>query len=233
MNTRFTRTCLAIAALLLGPLAARAADLPSPNYKAPAYIAPAYANWTGFYVGINGGYAWGRSQWSGTAGDFTVSPKGWVAGGTLGYNFQTGTWVWGVEGDFDVTDLNGTADICGGCEIKNTWLGTARLRLGYGGWNNWLPYITGGGAFGQIKATTPLGETNNTRWGWTAGAGLEWAFLANWSAKIEYLYMDLGTVSSTAILPTAVGVGIGTSLNSRITDNIFRGAINYHFSSGY
>ena len=62
--------------------------------------------------------------------------------------------------------------------VKDTWLGTARGRLGYAGWNNWLPYITGGGAFGNIKVSTPFGDNSNTKWGWTAGAGLEWAFLA-------------------------------------------------------
>jgi outer membrane immunogenic protein len=66
--------------------------------------------------------------------------------------------------------------------------------------------------------------------GWTVGAGFEWAFVPNWSAKIEYLYMDLGSVSSSAVLSTTGALGIGASLNSRITDNIIRGGINYRFS---
>ncbi len=78
MNTRLTRICFAVAALLLGSLAAQAADLPQPSYKAPAYVGPTYANWTGFYVGINGGYAWGNSEWSGGTGNFKVSPNGWL-----------------------------------------------------------------------------------------------------------------------------------------------------------
>ena len=86
------------------------------SYKAPAYVGPSYANWTGFYVGINGGYAWGDSEWTGGAGNFKVAPNGWLGGGTIGYNFQTGTWVWGIEGDFDYVDLNGTAGgLCIGC----------------------------------------------------------------------------------------------------------------------
>jgi len=223
MNTRLTRICLAVAAALLtGALAAQAADLPQPSYKAPAYVGPSYANWTGFYVGINGGYAWGDSEWSGGTGNFKVSPNGWLGGGTIGYNFQTGTWVWGIEGDFDYVDLNGTAGgLCIGCSVKDTWLGTARGRLGYAGWNNWLPYITGGGAFGNIKVSTPFGDNSNTKWGWTAGAGLEWAFLANWSAKVEYLYVDLGSTNCDlcAVTPT----------NIDFKSSIVRLGVNYRF----
>ncbi len=192
MTTRLTRTCVAVAALLAGSLAAQAADMPRPSYyKTPAYVAPAYANWTGFYVGVNGGYGWGTSDW-----DFPSlgsDPTGGVYGGTLGYNFQTGTWVWGLEGDFDGTTIKGSTDCFGGsCEIKMPWLATGRLRLGYAGWNNWMPYLTGGAAYGNIKATSPFGDASQSQWGWTAGAGLEYAFGANWSAKVEYLYVNLG-----------------------------------------
>jgi outer membrane immunogenic protein len=221
MNTRLTRICLAVAALLLGSAVAQAADLQQPSYKAPAYVGPAYANWTGFYLGLNGGYAWGQSEWSGTAANFTVDPKGWMGGGTIGYNFQTGTWVWGLEGDIDYVDLNGTAG-CAGCTVKDTWLGTARGRLGYAGWNNWLPYITGGGAFGNIKADTPFGGANKTQWGWTVGAGLEWAFLANWSAKVEYLYVDLGDFDCGLVCGSA-----DQKLNFKA--NLVRLGVNYRF----
>ena len=157
MNTRLTRICFAVAALLLGSLAAQAADLPQPSYKAPAYVGPSYANWTGFYVGLNGGYGLGTSDWDVPA--VSTDPSGAVYGGTIGYNFQTGTWVWGLEGDFDGTSMKGSI-ACGGftCESKLPWLATGRLRLGYAGWNNWLPYITGGGAYGDVKASTPFGD---------------------------------------------------------------------------
>jgi len=203
MMTRTIRTVVAIAALLIATIAAQAADLPRPSYKAPPYSEPSYANWTGFYIGLNGGYAWADSNWSGSAGDFKVSPKGWLLGGTAGYNYQTGTWVWGIEGDIDYANLKGTADICGGCTVKDTWLGTARLRVGYAGWNNWLPYLTGGGAFGNLKASTPLGDTSNTRWGWTAGAGIEWAFKPAWSLKAEYMHVDLGSTTTRVLFPVA------------------------------
>src|SRR3954467_3783737 len=115
MLTNLIRAGIAALALLILPMAAHSADLPR-SYKAPVYVAPVY-NWTGFYVGINGGYGWGQSKWAGTGGNFEVTPKGWLAGGTLGYNFQTGAWVWGIEGDIDYMNLKGTADaaICASC----------------------------------------------------------------------------------------------------------------------
>ena len=171
MMTRTIRTGIAVAALLIAPIAAQAADLRQPSYKAPAYSAPSYSNWTGFYVGLNGGYGFGKSNWDFPA--VSVSPKGLLAGVTVGYNFQTGTWLWGVEADADYSGMKGSVD-CGfgtTCETKNSWLATARARLGYAGWNNWLPYITGGGAMGDIKATNVFGTANKAKIGWTAGAG--------------------------------------------------------------
>jgi outer membrane immunogenic protein len=217
-----TRMILAgIAALLTAPLAAQAADLPQP-YKAPAYVAP--FSWTGFYVGINGGYMWGNSKWSGGAGTFEVDPNGWMAGGTLGYNIQTGNWVWGIEGDIDYANLKGTsASVCSGCTFKDTWLGTVRGRVGYS-FAHWLPYVTGGGAFGNAYVSTPGGAVDRTKIGWTAGAGIEYAFLGNWSAKLEYLYVDLGTATceyTTCAIPTNASVDF--------TSNIVRAGINYRF----
>ena len=223
MNTRLTRICLAAAALLAGSFAAQAADLAQPSYKAPAYVAPSYANWSGFYIGVNGGYGWGSSTWDVPA--ISPDPKGAVYGGTIGYNFQTGTWVWGIEADFDGTSMKGDADCFGvasGCETKLPWLATGRLRLGYGGWNNWLPYITGGGAYGNIKATSPFGNASKSKFGWTAGAGVEWAFLANWSVKVEYLYADLGSFDCAA------NCGAPTD-NVSFKASIARLGVNYRF----
>ncbi|MEI9804986.1 MAG: hypothetical protein WDN48_11640 [Pseudolabrys sp.] len=90
MMTKTIRAGFAATALLLTPIVAQAADLPRQSYKAPAYSAPSYANWNGFYVGINGGYGFGKSNWDVPA--VSPSPKGALVGGTLGYNFQTGTW---------------------------------------------------------------------------------------------------------------------------------------------
>ena len=206
-----------------------AADLPRQAYKAPPqpYIIP--FSWTGFYVGINGGYGWAKSDWSSSATAGSTKPKGALAGGTIGYNLQTGTWVWGLEGDIDYSWMKGSdssgSGVCSGagCETKNTWFGTARGRIGYGGWGRWLPYVTGGAAFGNVKMTPASGaSTTDTRIGWTAGAGIEYAFLGSWSAKVEYLYADLGKATCEAAT-----CGIDTEVKFKA--NIVRVGLNYHF----
>jgi outer membrane immunogenic protein len=225
MMTRTIRTGIAAAALLLAPIAAQAADLRQPNYKAPAYVAPAYANWTGFYVGLNGGYGFGSSNWTGFTKEFNVT--GAMIGGTIGYNMQMGVWVWGLEGDIGYNWLkgssNGTGVCVAGCETQNDWLGTARGRFGYA-WDRWLPYITAGAAFGDIKTTpaAPDTYTSTMKVGWTAGLGVEYSFMGPWSAKLEYLYTDLGKGSCAS---ASCGAGIDVPLNI----NIIRAGMNYRF----
>jgi len=213
---------MAAAVLLAAPLGAQAADLGYPRYRAPAYMAPAYASWTGFYVGLNAGYGFGSSDWDVPA--VSPSPEGALVGGTLGYNLQTGLWVWGLEGDVDWSDMKGSVDCLGGtCETKNDWLGTARLRLGFAGWNNWLAYLTGGAAFGDVKATNAgLISASKTKFGWTVGLGIEYAFLGNWSAKLEYLYADLGSADFGTDFSVATD-------NVSFSTNIVRLGINYRF----
>lgn len=222
MLTKLSRTGLAVAALLVAANAANAADLPRGPYKAPAYVAPAYANWTGFYAGINAGYGFGKSNWDFPA--VSPSPKGFVGGVTLGYNLQTGLWLWGLEGDIDYSGMKGSSDCPGGsCETKNSWLGTARGRFGYAGWNNFLPYLTGGAAFGDIKATAPSGASaTKTKVGWTVGGGLEYAMWSNWSVKAEYLYVDLGKFDCGLTCGAA-------SDNVSFKANIVRAGVNYRF----
>jgi len=221
MTTRFILA--GIAALLMAPLGARAADLPQP-YKAPAgIVAPAYANWTGFYIGINGGYGFGSSDWDSPA--ISPSPKGGLAGGTLGYNWQTGQWVWGFEADLDWSGMSGDATCGGGtCSTKDDWLGTARGRLGFAGWNNWMPYITVGAAFGDIKAVNAAdASASKTNIGWTAGLGLEYAFRSSWSVKLEYLYADLGKFDCGAVC------GPTTPDDVSFKANMIRAGVNYRF----
>ena len=198
-----------------------AADFPGVA-KAPSYASP--WNWTGFYVGINGGYAWGTSNWTNpatgaTSGDFNLT--GALVGGTIGYNLQTGLWVWGAEADIDASWIKGTdATVC--CQTKNDWLATARGRVGYA-FDHWLPFLNGGAAFGDIKLT-PVGfpSETTTKIGWTVGGGLEYAFQGPWSAKVEYLYADLGKGScSVATCGAATDVTFKTS--------IVRAGVNYHF----
>jgi outer membrane immunogenic protein len=220
MTFRLLRTGAALAALIMAPIAAHAADMPR-TYKAPAYVAPAYANWTGFYVGLNAGYGFGKSDWDVPA--LSNSPDGFLGGVTLGYNFQTGLWLWGLEGDVDYSDMKGSSDCFGGsCESKASWLATARGRIGYAGWNNWLPYITGGAAFGDVKASSPFGDASKTMIGWTAGAGLEYAMWSNWSVKAEYLYVDLGSFDC--------GIACGATTDDvTFKANVVRAGINYRF----
>ena len=225
MMTKTIRAGIAVAALLIAPIAAQSADLNRGTYKSPAYTAPAYANWTGFYVGINGGYGFGKSNWSAgavTTGDFNVT--GAMAGGTAGYNFQTGTWVWGIEGDLDWSGMKGstTTNCPASCETKNDWFGTARGRIGYAGWSNWLPYLTGGAAFGNIKGTSGTASVTKTNIGYALGAGVEYAFLGAWSAKVEYLYADIGKATCPA--------GTCAVANDiKFKTNLVRVGLNYRF----
>jgi outer membrane immunogenic protein len=202
-----------------------AADLPRPIFKAPAanpiYVPP--FSWTGLYVGINGGYGWGKTSWTtpaGTTGDFNV--KGGLVGGTLGYNMQFGSIVGGIETDVDASWIKGTNDPCGPCETRNNWLATARGRVGYA-WDKFLPYLTGGAAFGNIKSNFAGGSDNNTKVGWTAGAGVEWAFMSEWSVKAEYLYVDLGSATCGVAV-----CGVDTDVSFRKV-NIGRVGLNYRF----
>ena len=233
MTTKFIRSGFATALFLaLAPMAVQAADLPPQQpYKAPAYVAPepVFATWSGFYLGLNGGYAWGKADVSNSVASFTTDKQdGWLIGATAGYNLQTGTWVWGLEGDIDYALVKGnatnTATCAGGsCEIKNTWFGTGRLRVGYAGWNNFLPYITGGVAAAGLKVEPSGGASStSTTIGWTAGAGLEYAFMEHWSAKFEYLYANLGTATCDASV-----CGVDTDVKPKI--NIIRAGINYRF----
>jgi outer membrane immunogenic protein len=200
---------------------ANAADLPRRHaempVKAPAYVA-AY-NWTGLYAGINGGGGFGRSNWSTLGTDFNTS--GGMVGGTLGYNWQMGQTVFGLEGDLDWSNVKGST-ACGGfsCETRNNWLGTFRGRIGYA-FNRVMPYVTGGLAVGNVKASSALGSSDETRAGWTLGGGIEANIVGPWSAKIEYLYADLGKTDCAACV-----VG-GTDVSFHA--NIVRAGLNYRF----
>lgn len=249
-----------------------AADMP---LKAPV-PRPVY-DWTGFYLGINGGYSWGRSDTDYTrpgiaAFSSTQNLDGWLFGGQAGYNWQFNrNWIFGLEADIQGTGQRGTAALpgtsttacpppgvavlpctttatTGSFEQKLPWFGTARLRLGYAPADRWMLYVTGGLAFGEVETNAAVATTttvafaggpvvsvtpaaaaasaSTTRAGWTVGGGTEWALWDRWSAKLEYLYVDLGTVNNSFTLIGAFPV-INTS--SHVTDNIFRVGLNYHF----
>ena len=220
MSHRIVRLFAVTMALSLAPLSAIAANLP--RYKAPSYVAPSISTWSGLYLGLNAGYGFGKSDW-----DLPVStkPKGGLFGVTGGYNFQTGSWVWGLETDFGYSGMKDTSACgAGSCETKNTWLGTGRGRLGYAGWQNWMPYLTGGLAYGNIKASnTAFSSASDTRFGYAVGAGVEYMMFGNWSVKAEYLYVDLGKFDCAA------ACGAVTPDNVKFHANIIRAGLNYRF----
>jgi outer membrane immunogenic protein len=205
--------------------AAAAADLGA-RYPQQAYVkAPLYNppfTWTGFYLGLNGGGGWGGSTWDRT-GSFDLS--GGVIGGTVGFNWQTGPAVFGVEGDLDWSGVSGTTvtGCAAGCTTRNDWLGTLRGRAGYA-FDRFLPYITGGLAFGDIQASTPgFAGASQTNLGWTIGAGLEAAIVGNWSAKAEYLHVDLGSFNC------GLSCGLTNTDNVSFHEELLRGGVNYRF----
>ena len=232
---------------------ALAADLPpSPPPRAPAVYVPAVLplyNWAGIYVGINGGWGWGNAKFTANAvGDFngttgSRADNGGVVGGTLGVNFQAGGFVFGLEGDWDYSAINTgtTSSICnfsGQCQTGNNWLATARGRFGYAA-DRVLLYLTGGGAFANVKTTFNGVDTTHEQSGWTAGAGFEWAFADNWTAKIEYLYVDLGNRSINCAT-TACLIASGTNgvtpngpaipVTVGLTENLVRAGVNFKFN---
>ena len=217
--------------LALATLPATAADL-RPAAKAPVAPVVAPFNWSGFYIGINGGGGWGRSRHSFpltglSTGDFNVD--GGLIGGTIGANFQTGAFVFGLEGDLDWSGIKGST-ACPNpaftCETDNRWLGTVRGRIGYA-MGTVMPYVTGGLAVGDIRMRTiSFGSETETKAGWTLGAGLEFALNPSWSIKGEYLYVDLGTATcGTGIC------GVGAD-DVRFRAHVLRAGINHRFNIG-
>jgi outer membrane immunogenic protein len=216
--------CVGLLGLVLAGGTAAAADLPPPYPSAvPRPLYPVYNwNWTGFYLGINGGGGWGRSQWDGVD-KFDIS--GGLIGGTVGFNWQPGgPWVLGVEGDVDWSNIHGSTTVlcAAGCETRNNWLATARGRLGYA-FDHILPFLTAGLAVGDIEATRPGFPAGSvTSAGWTVGGGIE-VGVRNVSLKAEYLYVDLSDYNC--------GFNCGLAANGNVTfySHLFRGGLNVRF----
>jgi outer membrane immunogenic protein len=201
-------------------------------------------NWTGGHTGIVGGYGSGHSDQTDPGliplpvvnilpDDGHYSVKGGLFGGALGYNWQKGPWVFGLEGDFSWSDIAGQSAVCGPttatphpCGTKLDALGTFRGRVGYAaGLNgNWLLYATGGLAIGEVHGWDARTPASGSDWraGWTVGAGVETALAPNWTAKLEYLYVDLGNAQVFNVVP-----GVPESVG--FTANILRAGINYKF----
>jgi outer membrane immunogenic protein len=188
--------------------AACAADLPHPSYFTATAPLSAYS-WTGLYLGGNLGYEWG------TTSNNPTRPSGFAGGAQAGYNLQTGQFVFGGEADIQ---LSGANDTFAPWKFSNPWFGTLRGRAGYAV-NNFLIYGTAGIAFGELQAqTVGLLSESPTNVGWTAGAGVEAGIAASWSAKVEYLFVDLA--SNTYAL---------TGTSNGLSASLFRMGVNYHF----
>ena len=189
--------------------AAIAADLPR-NSPAP-YYSPAPAvlyNWTGPYAGLNIGYEWGKV--TNTVG----RPSGIAGGGQFGYNWQSGQFVFGGETDIQ---FSGADDTFAPWKFSNPWFGTLRARAGVA-FNNVLLYATLGLAYGSLKGQLLGLDETKTETGWAGGVGAEYGFTPNWSAKVEYLYMDLASRSFTI-----------TGTDNGLHANFLRFGLNYHF----
>jgi outer membrane immunogenic protein len=225
------------ASALVAP--ALAADLPPPAAPPPqapaAYIpaAPVFT-WTGFYVGLNTGYAFGQSNWTspmGSTGYFDVD--GALAGVTLGGNYQIGQIVVGAEGDIDWQNVRGAlvggnctlpGGVAASCASASNWVGTFRARLGFA-FDRVLLYATGGGAVANIKASlNALPWASSTELGFSSGIGVEVAMTDNWTAKAEY--MAVGFQQSSCGLANCLAV---PAVNVKIYENMARGGVNYKF----
>ncbi len=201
---------LVLSATIAGAVAtaANAADLPR-NHGAYT-VAPPYGaySWTGPYIGANLGYQWGDANGTG------LEPHGVTGGIQGGYNWQTGPWVFGAEADIQGS---GADDTFAAFKFSNPWFGTLRGRVGYA-FNNILLYGTAGLAIGGgDMELLGLSETN-THVGWAAGLGLEVGFTPNWSAKAEYLYVDLDKESYFL-----------TGTRTGIESSVLRFGVNYRF----
>jgi outer membrane immunogenic protein len=213
------RALLLTAATLLGLTAsATAADLPARTVDFPVAV-PVFT-WTGFYVGVNAGYGWNDSgdgdlvfEGETIVGD-SDNDGGFIGGGQIGYNYQIGSFVVGLEGDIQYADFGGVNYDFGPLGIyendNDDWFGTVRARAGVA-FDRALIYATGGFAF-----------TDN-RNGWTVGGGLEYAFTNNLSAKIEGLYVNLEEEDFTFA---------GTTFNTGETDfGVVRAGLNFRFGT--
>jgi outer membrane immunogenic protein len=236
---------------------APAADLAARPYtNAPAPIMAAIHDWSGFYLGANGGGGSSRKCWdAGTFGPFFIGDEGChdatggVAGGQIGYRWQSAAWVFGLEGQGDWADLRGSnvspglflnapGDVTNRSTIQAFGLFTG--QIGYS-WNNVLFYVKGGAAvtrdvyeaIGTFSGNVGARATES-RWGGTLGAGLEFGFARNWSVAVEYDHMFMGDrtigFSSTGIVPLVgpAGTLVGTDKIHQDVD-LITARLNYRW----
>jgi outer membrane immunogenic protein len=246
----------AIASLTTGAFAADLAPRPytkAPAYVDPGYNWTGF--YVGGNIGYSWGTSRDTSTLTNAAGTVlftdTVSTNlnGVVGGAQAGYNWQMQNWVWGLEADIQGTGERGThaftfttPPIAGIAIIpgvtlpfalnqKIDWFGTFRGRAGVLVSPKVLLYVTGGLAYGEVDsnetiAALPGFSSSSTNVGWTVGAGIEGVVGGNWTAKLEYLYVDLGRVSGSFAVPA---FAFSSNYSSRVTDNVLRVGLNYKF----
>jgi outer membrane immunogenic protein len=205
-TTIFGASLLLATAVATG--AALAADMPvRPYYTAPAPLGP--SSWAGPYLGATIGYEWG------SVSNNPTRPAGVEGGIEGGYNWQFGQFVAGVEGDINAS---GAEDTFAPWQFSNPWFGTLRGRAGVA-IGNTLIFGTAGLAVGGLTVDSPGNlSQSRTSAGWTAGAGVEVGFMPHWSAKAEWLYLDLSDRSFSV-----------TGTTNGLTANLLRLGVNYHF----
>jgi outer membrane immunogenic protein len=198
------------AALMIAAGSASAADMAARPMYTKAPVAMAY-NWTGAYIGINGGGGWGDVG--------SVDTSGGFVGGTLGYNWQQGNGVFGIETDIAWSGIDGTTSFAGvPVSAGSDWFGTVRGRLGFAA-DRALWFVSGGLAYGNVNVSAPgFASTDTTNAGWALGGGVEFALQGPWTAKVEYLHINLGDV-------TPVALGTSQSFDA----DLVRAGLNYRF----
>lgn len=193
--------------LLAATSAGHAADIPGAYHPYAAPVPYSAYSWAGPYLGANVGYI---------SGDITnnpTQPSGGEIGAQLGYNWQNGSLVFGAETDMQLTNAD---DVIAPWKFSNPWFGTTRARVGYA-LNNVLFYGTGGLAYGDLDLDSNGLTQDKTHLGWTVGLGAEMGLTPNWTAKVEYLYVDLA--DRTYFIGTSNG----------FEANLFRLGVNYRF----
>jgi outer membrane immunogenic protein len=226
---------LSTVALLAAGSTVLAADLPARTAPVTPVYAPVFT-WTGLYLGLNAGIGWAddtnvfvSDTILGNTSLSVGTDAGFIGGAQIGYNFQTGAFVFGVEADIQYADLGGEANWSGYRYRFNAgndqYFGTVRARAGYAV-DRMLIYVTGGLAYGGMSSNWWGGDNSAT--GWTIGGGVEYAFTNNWTAKIEGLYIDLDQGSHTEIV-NYVGGSAVVSSGSGQGGGVVRVGVNYKF----
>jgi outer membrane immunogenic protein len=269
------KIALVFSIVALSAAAASAADLAPQTYTKAPIMAPIY-NWTGFYVGVNAGGAWNKSNATtdtvfspigyfaptsvpaiGIVGNQNINRSGFTGGLTAGYNWQASNFVVGIESDFNYFGVKGSTSATAlypccapstftvNSSVSSDWLFTLRGRAGVLVTPALLLYGTGGLAVANVKANYLFTDTfstanesasiSSTRYGWTAGVGGEYALMNGWSLKAEYLYVDLGRMSTTSTNLTGFG-GLAVPFPANVfthtvdlRSNIGRVGLNYKF----